>query len=212
GPVEDSRRWRRYMITQLIGRAQDVLGTLSSFIGTMGGIQRDARKGMLEHLTRICASYEDAYRFIYERLVPVKAAYGDPDRLAYELRAFAADSECREKFGHSHLCGEITGLIDQLDNQLDPTRYSIAIGRLGQLRESLHEFGRFDGSMSIAYEEFARELDEIASQISLALPDDKMELSRMAKAIVDDFASRVFQSTQQIQQMKTEAMTLAAGQ
>jgi hypothetical protein len=128
-------------------------------------LQGGTRKKLVADLQGICSNCENAYTAVLVRLVPVKNAFTNHASLATELRNFAADAKIRSQFKPYHLCGQIDHLLTDLSNNLNPLKYAVDFRRIEGLRSSLSQFGDFDGAIYTSYDEFAAQLDKIATQI-----------------------------------------------
>ena len=149
-------------VLELLKRA---LKTCASVIKLGAGIQEKVRKELTKDLQQICLKCEKAYETVLKRLSPVKDAFQDPKSLAKALRGFATDTKTRNAFKPEHLCGEIDHLIIRLESNLDPLKYSINIMRIQDLRRHLQSVGNYDEAIYQSYDEFARQLDELATQL-----------------------------------------------
>lgn len=170
-------------VLELLKRA---LKTCASVIKLGAGIQEKVRKELTNDLQQICLKCEEAYGTVLKRLSPVKDAFQDPTNLAKELRDFAADTATRNAFKPEHLCGEIDHLIVRLASNLDPLKYSIDYGRIQEIRANLSSVGNFDGAIYRSYDEFARQLDELATQLRDPTFDAE-ERRRYAQHVIRDF-------------------------
>jgi hypothetical protein len=149
-------------VLELLKRA---LKTCASVIKLGAGIQGKVRKELTKDLQQICLKCEKAYETVLKRLSPVKDAFQDPKSLAKALRGFATDTKTRNAFKPEHLCGEIDHLITRLESNLDPLKYSIDVMRIQDLRKHLQSVGNYDAAIYQSYDGFARQLDELATQL-----------------------------------------------
>ena len=151
------------------------------------GIQEPVRKNLVEDLQRICDNCETAFGTVLSRLRPIKDSYQSAPSLAKELRAFAADSETRDAFKPEHLCGEIDQLIVRLRSNLDPLKYSIDYTRIEDLRNNLDMVGDYDAEIYESYDDFAKQLDKLATQLQDSSSFDVEERRRYAQHVIEDF-------------------------
>lgn len=149
-------------VLELLKRA---LQTCASVIKLGAGMQEKVRKELTNDLQQICLKCEKAYDTVLTRLGPVKDTFQHPVNLANALRDFAADTVTRDAFKPEHLCGAIDHLIVRLASSLDPLKYSIAYTRIEKIRMHLSTVGNYDAAIYQSYDEFARQLDELATQL-----------------------------------------------
>ena len=175
----------------------DVLNTLKQALKTSAGVikwgaglQESTRKNLIAELQEICTNCEAAYDAVLKRLVPIKDAYSDPTNLSRELRTFAADSATRGQFKPEHLCGQVDQLLVQLSSNLAPLKYSIDFRRIQDLRQSFQQSGNVDAAIFDSYDQFASELDHIATQINDQAFDPK-ERTRYVQHVIEDFEDEV---------------------
>jgi hypothetical protein len=116
-----------------------------------------------------------------------KAAYQSAPSLAKELRAFAADTETRDAFKPEHLCGEIDHLIAGLKSNLNRVKYSVDYTRIDDLRNNLDLVGNYDANIYQSYDQFARQLDTLATQLQDPSSFDVEERRRYAQHVIEDF-------------------------
>lgn len=172
-------------VLELLKRA---LKTCAGILRFGASLQEPARKELTADLQRICLNCEDAYSTVLKRLGPVKDAFHDPDRLAKELRDFAGDTQTRDAFKPEHLCGEIDHLIVRLESNLDPLKYSVDFSRLGEIRRNISLVGNYDLAIYSAYDDFARQLDDLATQFHDPASDAN-ERALYARHVVTGFES-----------------------
>lgn len=154
------------------------------------GIQETARKDLVTKLQAICSNIEAAYDAVLTRLVSVKNAYNDPAALGKELRSFAADPATRSQFKPDHLCGDVDVLMTQLSNNLDPLKYSVDFRRIRELRNYLLQFSNVDAAILHDYDEFTRQLDDLATQIQDAHAD-LQERTLYVRHVVESFTDEL---------------------
>jgi hypothetical protein len=169
------------------------------------GIQEPARKGLVKDLQDICLNCEAAYDAVLTRLVPVKDALSNKNKLSTELRAFAADSETRDKFKPEHLCGQVDQLLARLSSNLDPLKYSVDYRRIEGLRESLNQFGSFDAAIYQSYDELTSQLDQIATQINDPAFDGE-ERVQYARHVINDFETELRSAKTSVREAKDQTV------
>lgn len=147
---------------ELLKRA---LKTCASVIKLGAGMQEKAREELTKDLQQICLKCEKAYETVLKSLSPIKDTFQDPKRLAKALREFRADAKTRDAFKPEHLCREIDSLVMRLENNLDPLKYSVDFRRITDLRHHLQSIGNVDVAIYQSYDDFTRQLDELASQL-----------------------------------------------
>jgi hypothetical protein len=152
-------------------------------------IQETTRRELTSDLQQICSRCEDAYGAVLKRLKPIKDAFGNPGELAKELREFAADTETRNSFKPEHLCGEIDHLIVRLQSNLDPLKYSVDYSRIQEIQRNLQTVGDYDSAINRSYDEFARQLDSLATQLSATAEPE--ERHRYVQHVISDFESEL---------------------
>lgn len=189
-------------ILELLKRA---VKTSASVIEFGAGIQEPARKALADDLQRICSNCEKAYSVVLERLVPVKNTMPDAEALSKELRAFAADSGTRDAFKPEHLCGEVDHLLVRLSSNLDPIKYSVDARRIGDLRSSLGMVGDVDAAIYASYDEFARQLDDLATQINEPGADQD-ERRRYAQRVVREFELELRSAVDSVREAKASIL------
>ena len=162
-------------VLELLKRA---LNTCASVIKLGAGMQEKTRKELASELQQVCVKCEAAYDTVLSRLKPVKDAFHNPTALATALRDFAADAQTRKAFKPEHLCGEIDNLVMRLQSNLDPLKYSIDVRRIQDLRLHLQSVGNYDGAIYAAYDDFARELDGLATQLQNPAANQKEQAER----------------------------------
>jgi Fe-S-cluster formation regulator IscX/YfhJ len=171
------------------------------------GLQASTRKQLVSDLQSICVNCDAAYDAILGRLTPVKNTFGDRERLAMELRAFAADSATRSQFKPEYLCSQIDHLLAQLSSNLDPLKYSVDHRRVTELRQSLMQLGNFDGALLRSYDELARQLDRIATEIQ-AQSADSQERCKYAQHVIQEFEDDLTSSLAEIREVKSRLVDL----
>jgi Fe-S-cluster formation regulator IscX/YfhJ len=171
------------------------------------GLQASTRKQLVSDLQSICVNCDAAYDAILGRLTPVKNTFGDRERLAMELRAFAADSATRSQFKPEYLCSQIDHLLAQLSSNLDPLKYSVDHRRVTELRQSLMQLGNFDGALLRSYDELARQLDRIATEIQ-AQSADSQERCKYAQHVIQEFEDDLTSSLAEIREAKSRLVDL----
>jgi hypothetical protein len=171
------------------------------------GLQASTRKQLVSDLQSICVNCDAAYDAILGRLTPVKNTFGDRERLAVELRAFAADSATRSQFKPEYLCSQIDHLLAQLSSNLDPLKYSVDHRRVTELRQSLMQLGNFDGALLRSYDELARQLDRIATEIQ-AQSADSQERCKYAQHVIQEFEDDLTSSLAEIREAKAKLVDL----
>jgi hypothetical protein len=149
--------------------------------------QSQSRLRIIETLLTTCDNCESAYSKVLERLLPVKNSLMNSNELPGELRRFAADSETRNFFKPERLCGEIDKILVDLNNNLDPTKYSIDVMRLNAVRQGLHQIGNYDGEIRRQYDDLTRALNDLSNQIEQAPPEEISNLLNYAKNTIVDF-------------------------
>ena len=161
----------------------------------------------MSDLQSICVNCDAAYDAILGRLTPVKNTFGDRERLAMELRAFAADSATRSQFKPEYLCSQIDHLLAQLSSNLDPLKYSVDHRRVTELRQSLMQLGNFDGALLRSYDELARQLDRIATEIQ-AQSADSQERCKYAQHVIQEFEDDLTSSLVAVREAKAKLVGL----
>ncbi len=169
------------------------------------GIQENTRKDLVADLQAICTNCEAAYDAVLTRLVPVKQVFADPKALASELRAFAADTVTRGQFKPEHLCGQVDYLLTRVSSNLDPLKYAIDYRRIADLRQSLNQFGSFDGAIFQSYDAFVGELDRIATQLNDPAFDSQ-ERCRYAQHVIEDFETDLRSARTSVREAKTQTV------
>ena len=166
-----------------------VVRVCSGIISQGAGIQGQARYDLISDLQRICSNCDTAYSTVLARLRPVKDAYQDTGELADALRSFSADQETRDAFKPYHLCGEVDFLLDKLESNLDPLKYSVDIGKVQALKRNLRFLGDYDYEIYETYDVFARQLDGLATELQSQSLDSSGERSQYVRYVIDDFES-----------------------
>jgi hypothetical protein len=191
----------------------NVFNFLRSFLSECGrivkfgaGLQNPVRKELTEKLQGICLRCESSYSFVLSGLRPVKEAYGDQPRLAHALRDFAANQEIRDRFKPERFCGEADYILDKLSNNLEPLKYAIPLGKIQSLKRGMTEFQDYDSAMRNSFDEFARSLDGVASD--LANPqlkgDDLAERMLYIRSVVEGFEDDLSKTVRDVRDVKNK--------
>jgi hypothetical protein len=170
-------------ILALLRRAITACGKVLKF---GAAIQEPKRKELTRKLQKVCLNCEKAYGTVLKRLAPVKDAFQDPADLAKQLRKFAADTKTRDQFKPEHLCSEVSHILVELASNLDPLKYSLDFTRLGEIRRSLLQLENVDAAIYASYDEFTKQLDQLATQLRDPA-FDVVERVRYTKAVIKDF-------------------------
>jgi hypothetical protein len=192
---------------EVLNALKQALKACADIVKWGAGIQEPARKGLVADLQAICANCEAAYEAVLTRLVPIKNSFSDPTTLATELRAFAADAATRNSFKPDHLCGQVDHLLTRLRSNLDSLKYSIDCRRIDDVRKYLHQFGSFDDAIFQSYDDFATELDGIATEIQNPA-SDKHERSQYAQHVIQNFESDLRATQSAVREAKTQTIGL----
>ena len=168
---------------QVLKRALSAAAEVLSF---GADIQKDARERLIADLHSICGKCEDAYGTVLLRLRPVKQAFGDPQLLANELLDLSTDQSTRDSFKPEHLCGEVDNLLDALANNLDTLKYAVDWNRITAIKEGIRNIGNFDAAIFASYDEFARDLGAISTQLTDP-SENTMERVTYAKRVITEF-------------------------
>lgn len=185
----------------------NTIKTCASVIKWGVGLQESTRKQLVSDLQSICVNCDAAYDAILGRLTPVKNTFGDREKLAMELRAFAADSATRSQFKPQYLCSQIDHLLAQLSSNLDPLKYSVDHQRVTELRQLLMQLGSFDGALLRSYDELARQLDRIATEIQTQSADSQ-ERCKYAQHVIQQFEDDLISSLAEIREAKARLVDL----
>lgn len=189
----------------VLNTIKQALKTSASVIQWGAGLQESTRKALVTELQGICSNCEAAYDSVLARLVPIKNAYTDPRNLSRELRAFAGNPASRREFKPEHLCGQVDHLLVQLSSNLAPLKYSIDFRRIQDLRQSLRQFGNVDAAIFDSYDQFASELDHIATEIDDPA-SDQLERARYVQHVIEDFEDEVRSLKADIRAAKTRVV------
>jgi hypothetical protein len=90
------------------------------------------------------------------------------------------------------LCGDIDNLLFKLGNSLDTLKYSVDIRRLSDLRKELQLIGNLDSAIYASYDEFAKQLDDLSTELRTALPVEAVARRDYVRHVIDDFEEDLF--------------------
>jgi len=183
---------------QVLKRALSAAAEVLSF---GAGIQKDARERLIADLHSICGKCEDAYGTVLLRLRPVKKAFGDPQLLASELLDLSTDQSTRDSFKPEHLCGEVDNLLDALANNLDALKYAVDWNRITAIKEGIRNIGNFDAAIFASYDQFARNLEGISTQLTDP-SEDSMERVAYARRVITEFEKELRDAIDGVRQCK----------
>jgi len=116
-------------------------------------------------LQKICYNCENAHSAVIMKLKPVKDCYEDTPKLSKALREFASDPEARTFFHPDALCGDIDKLLMKLSSNLDPLKFAIDFNKIQALSAELKQIGNYDWSIYMAFDTFARQLDDLSTDL-----------------------------------------------
>lgn len=167
-------------------------------------LQTEARARMVSSLQDICDKCESAYSKVLERLLPVKNAFGDRKRLVSALREFAADPATRAAFKPEALCGNIDRLLNDMTNNLNPAKYSIDVTRIRAVKDSLQTIGNYDAAIREQYDQFTKNLDDLASDLEKADDTEAAQLLEYIRKIIQDFQTELSTTIQCVRDVKQE--------
>jgi hypothetical protein len=191
----------------VLGYLKQAITTCADILKWAANIQGSTRSSLVTDLQTICSNCEDAYAAVLERLVPVKNAFTNPTALGQELRNFAADQVVRRQFKPHHLCGNIDQLLQRLQNNLDPLKYSIDFKRIEELQRRFQLYGNYDAQIYQSYDDFADKLDQIASQISNVGVDSR-ERARYAQHVIENFQSELRSMLETVRKAKADLVQI----
>jgi hypothetical protein len=193
------------------GSIMDVLDLLSRAVRTCApilkfgaGIQTRERERLIAEFKEICDSCEEAHSIVIKRLRPIKDAFSDTAKLAKELRDFAADSKTRTAFKPDHLCGQIDNLLSGLENNLDPLKYSVDVRKLKVLKTQLSVIGHYDAVIYDAYDEFTRDLDNLATDLQIDTNQDVTDRVYYARHLIEDFEENLSSTIQDVRNARSK--------
>jgi len=166
-------------------------------------IQGRQRKTLIADLQKICDNCQTALGTVVKRLARVKRAYANPDKLADELRKFAADQTTRNAFKPAHLCGEIFQLMQNIQNNLHPLKYTINIKKIDDLKKQFQAYGNYDYQIFRAYDDLTADLDTVAIQIQDP-QFDRLERAQYARHAIADFEAELRSIIALVEKMQRE--------
>ena len=181
---------------------EDAVNVCSRIIKFGAGIQSQARNELINDLQKICSNVETAYSNVLAQLRPIKDSYQDSAALAKALRTFAADQETRDSFKPDHLCSEVDRLLSKLENNLDPLKYSVDVSKIRALKQNIRFIGNVDAAIYQAYDEFARDLDNLSTELQLQPPDTSIERREYARHVIADFEDDLFSAVTTMREAK----------
>jgi chromosome segregation ATPase len=191
---------------ELITYLEKVVTTCSRIIKFGASMQSVARNKLIDNLQKICSNVESAYSDVLSRLRSVKENFNEPKKLAKELRDFAADKETRDSFKPDKLCGGVYNLISDFESNLNPLKYSVDVRKLGALKNEFNMIGNVDAALYDAYDEFARDLDKIATEISSLIEKNSSkrlkERTEYAQHLILDFEDELFDAIKKMREAK----------
>lgn len=165
-------------------------------------IQNQAQLRLINDLQMVCSKVESAYSTVLSRLKIVKQNYNDAKELAFALQDFAADAETRNAFKPDHLCGEIDSLLVDLENNLDPLKYSLDIRNIKNIRDDIQRAGNLDMEIFEEYDDFTRSLDNLAADILAATDEDQRERVNYAQHTINKFQDDLFDAIKSMREAK----------
>jgi len=187
---------------QVLNFLRDALDASSRVVKFGTGIQNPARAQLVADLQTICSNCEKSYSEVLVKLRPVKDSYQDTAALAKALRDFASDPETRAAFHPDSLCGDVDKLLFKLQNNLDPLKYSIDWRKITDLKGELGLIGSYDGAIYASFDEFARQLDELSTELR-RLPEEEATSRRAyVNHVIDDFENDLFRALQSVRAAK----------
>ena len=93
----------------------------------------------------------------------------------------------------------------QLGSNLNPLKYSIDFRRIQGLRQYLGQFGNVDGAIFQSYDEFTRDLDQLATEIQDGR-FDAQERAMYARHVVDGFMEELRSAQAEVRAAKTKVI------
>lgn len=192
-----------------ISITEQMIDTCKRIVKYAPKIQTQARRQLVKKLQNICANCEDAYSAFLARLAPIKDSYGDMRQLAVKLRAFAADQETRRQFKPEHLRRQVDEILEVLGNNLRPLKYSIDVFGIRTVRELLSRIRFSDATLRHEYDEFASELDSIATLISESTPQNSELWRRYAEDLISSMQSKMNDAIMKVRAFKDEIVDIA---
>ena len=177
----------------------------SRLLSTAARLQTPARTQLVADLSGICDRCETAYGVVLQRLGPVeKTAYHNRLALVDAIRAFVGDTEVRANFKPSQLCGDAAILLDRLSNNLDSLKYSIDIRKISEVKATLTQFDNYDLAFYRSFDDFAMELDGIATNLADPSLSERDVLERMSyvRSVIDDFQDDLAETVRAVQNAK----------
>jgi hypothetical protein len=157
------------------GFLRKVFTVCAAIVRRGASTQEPQRRELAVELQTICSDCADTYHKFLSDISPIKDAYANPPRLAEEVRNFAEKPEYRDSFKPDHLCGNVELLLTRLGSNLDPLKYSIAINAIGVLKSSLINFRQLDGAFYQIFDESARSLSRLATDLQVDLASSAPE-------------------------------------
>lgn len=184
---------------KFLGDALRAISRAVSFLWTQQGVDRRA---LVDAVQQVCSRCEDAYSAVITALRPVKDAFGKPADLSGALREFASDAATRARFKPDQLCGDIDQLLQRLASNADFLKYSLDVRNIQRLRNTLAQMNNYDGALRAYYDEYAREMDSLATELQLgpALPERVAYAQHLVKEFEGDLAEtlRDIQAARQV--------------
>lgn len=181
-----------------------IIDTCNRIIKYAPKMQQGARKNLVKELHSICNRCEEAYSLFLQRLEPIKASYNNKRKIARELRSFAADGDTRARSKPEHICGQVDHIFSTLSDNLSSLKYSVNVFRIGTLRELLSRLRFSDATLRHEYDEFASELDSLATLINSSKPQDSELWRQYAADLISSTETKMNDAVMRVRVLKDE--------
>jgi len=185
---------------QVLEILQKFLDICSKILEFGREVQNKARDELVADLQKICGNCERAYSNLFAKLRPIKDSYNDTAALSTALRTFASGS--RADFHPDNLCGDINALLFKLENNLDALKYSVDLRKIGDLKSELTLIGSYDNWIYASYDAFAKQLDNLATELQAARPDEASDRKAHVRHVIDEFERDLFATLRSVQEAK----------
>ena len=137
------------------------------------GHQEPTRAKVVKRLRRICTNCEKAYEDFLKHIGTIEKHYSDPKRLLKAVRAVSKDPKYRRTFKPDRLCGDVDGLLADIQSWLNPLRWSVGIRRVSKLRNQLKRFQNYDQAFYMVFDNYALELSDLSVRLDRAIEENR---------------------------------------
>jgi hypothetical protein len=170
--------------------------------------QATERRDLIADIRGVCERCERAYGTVLERLRPLSSC--DRGTLAGALRQFSADRETRAAFKPEKLSGDVTGILQRLERDVDRVMYPADFWRIYRLESAVANPEAHDQDLSDYYDDYARSMDVLAGHLEASLPGvEALERQAYAQHVIASFEADLEETLRDIGAAKEEVAGVA---